>query len=245
MTPVRPLVPAFLLLAIAAPAQTRIPAAGFEDLDASVQSLLAQYQVPGASIAILRNGRLLTVRGYGSADIEAGEPFLPESFSRWNSISKTVTAAGLLQLVEQGKLDLDARVFDLLTHIRPYNGQWGDARIPNITVRQLMHHTGGWDRDRSGDPTMPPRRDMAAAALGVPTPPSAEVMIRYALAAPLDFEPGTRYAYSNLGFLLAAFVLEKVVGRTLRGFHSQERPRPHRTRRHAHRAEPARSAPAG
>src|SRR5262249_25943529 len=95
-----------VLAAFAATAQTRIPRDGFESLGASVEALRARFEAPGASIAIVRNGRLLTVRGYGSADVDANEPFQPESYSRWNSISKTVTAVGLLQLVERGKLDL-------------------------------------------------------------------------------------------------------------------------------------------
>ncbi|MGD0013055.1 MAG: serine hydrolase [Bryobacteraceae bacterium] len=199
-------------------AQTGLPAGGFQDVDAVVQQLMATYQIPGVAVAIVKDGRLVLARGYGLADVGSAQPMQPGSLSRWNSISKTVTATGILKLVEQGRLDLEARAFDILSRIQPYNGVWGDPRIKSITVRQLLEHAGGWDSAISGDPIVSPLRDRIASTLGGPFLPTGESMIRYMIAQPLDFDPGTRFVYCNLGFQILALIIEEVSGQPYGGF---------------------------
>jgi N-acyl-D-amino-acid deacylase len=135
----------------------------------------------------------------------------PDSLFRIASVSKPFTAVAVLKLVEQGRLDLDARPFELLElHGQVPKGRRFDERWQQITVRHLLHHTGGWDRDKSFDPMFRPIE--IAKELDVPAPAGARDVIRYMLGQPLDFDPGTRYAYSNFGYCVLGRVIEKVSG---------------------------------
>jgi N-acyl-D-amino-acid deacylase len=94
--------------------------------------------------------------------------------------------------------------------LQPPKGKIPDPRLAQITVRMLLQHTGGWDRDISGDPIgMSPK---AARALNVPSPVTPEQLIRYMMGERLDFDPGSRFAYSNLGAIILARVIEKITG---------------------------------
>jgi len=209
----------FLILATgAAQAQTGPAVPVFSGLDSVMESLLARYQVRGGALAVVQDGHLLFARGYGWADQEGQQRVQPDSLFRVGSVSKTLTAAAVMRLVEDGKLDLDTPVFTILNQYTPYNGRWGDSRLHNITVRQLLHHTGGWDRDQSGDPVGGDRTVDASNATHTPFPPSADAVISYMLSKGLDFAPGSRYAYSNFGYVLLGRVIEKLGGRTYRQF---------------------------
>jgi CubicO group peptidase (beta-lactamase class C family) len=96
------------------------------------------------------------------------------------------------------------------------NGRKRDPRLKNITVRQLLQHTGGWDRAKSGDPMF--RSVEIAKALDVPPPAHAEHVIRFMLGKPLDFDPGERYAYSNFGYCVLGRIIEKVSGETYQNY---------------------------
>jgi CubicO group peptidase (beta-lactamase class C family) len=120
------------------------------------------------------------------------------------------TAAAVLKLVEEGQLALDAPAFARLGDLTPPPGATVDPRVATITVRQLLEHAGGWDRDASFDPMF--RTTEAALALGTPLPAGAETIIRYMLGRRLDFDPGTRYAYSNFGYAVLGRVIERVTG---------------------------------
>ena len=211
---------AILAVALALPvaAQTGAPVPSLARLDDIMQHALAANSVKGGALAVVKDGRLIFARGYGLADVEANEAVQPDSLFRWGSVSKTATAADILRLAEEGRLDLDARIFDILDQYQPYNGKWGDARLHNVTVRQALHHTGGWDRDKSGDPIMGPIVEKASEALHAPFPPSADTLIRYMLTKKLDFDPGTRWAYSNFGYLLLGCIVEKLSGQSYEAF---------------------------
>jgi N-acyl-D-amino-acid deacylase len=131
--------------------------------------------------------------------------------SRIGSSSKVLTAMAILHLKEQGKLDLDARFLDVLPqyHVQP----GGDSRLSMITIRQLMQHSGGWDRDISGDPIFKQRE--IAKALGIQTPVMCADVIRYEMSQPLDFAPGTRFAYSNFGYCILGQIVEKIGGQPI------------------------------
>lgn len=178
-------------------------------IDARVIEMMKKYDVPGMSLAITKNGRLLYARGYGYADREAGQKMQPDSRGRIGSIGKTLTAVALLHLVEEGKLNLDTPFVNILTQYPvPANA---DARIKSVTVRQIMHHTAGWDTSISGDVEM--MSTEIAKALGVPEPTDCGDWIRYKLGKPLDFEPGSKYSYSNFGYCVMSRVIEKVTGK--------------------------------
>jgi CubicO group peptidase (beta-lactamase class C family) len=90
-----------------------------------------------------------------------------------------------------------------------------DPRIGSITVAHLLTHAGGWDEQATGqDAAMEPLAGLAAKALGVPAPPGSQVMIRYALGRPLDFDPGSKSVYSNLGYQVLGRIIEAISGQT-------------------------------
>jgi len=169
---------------------------------------------------VARNGKLVYARGYGWADREAKAAVRPDSLFRIASLSKPITGVAVLKLVEDGKLTLDTEVFDLLAlGAQLPEGRKLDDRWKQITLRHLLHHTAGWDRDKSGDPMFKSRE--ISKSLGEPPPATPAQIIRWMLGKPLDFDPGARYAYSNFGYCLLGRVIEKVTGQTYENFVQQ------------------------
>src|SRR5689334_12917682 len=112
-------------------------------VDQAVVALMTKYQVPGAAIAVTRNGKLLLARGYGSADQSTSQPVQPDSLFRLASLSKAFTSVTILKLWDQGKIDLDAKAFSTyLSDLKPLPGATVDPRVADITVRMLLTHTG-------------------------------------------------------------------------------------------------------
>lgn len=179
--------------------------------DELIGKFLAERAIPGAALAVTRHGRLVYARGFGFADVDSRTPVQPDSLFRIASISKPITAVAVMQLVEQRRLSLDDKVFSLLA-IEPHivMGTRPDPRLQQITVRHLLQHTAGWDRDKSYDPMF--RSVKIAETLGVPAPAMPCHIIRYMAGQPLDFTPGERYAYSNMGYSLLGRVIEHVTG---------------------------------
>ena len=200
----------------AAPPVTGPALPGLAAVDTAMFSLLEQHGSPGGQLAVAYRGRLVLSRGYGFADRDTHAPATPDSLSRIASLSKLLTAAAILQLVEAQKLDLDAPAFALLPHLTPARGKTPDPRLGTITVRHLLHHSGGWDRDKSGDPMFKPAK--IAQATGTPAPAGTEAIIRYMLGEPLDHAPGTHYAYSNFGYAVLGRIVEQLSGQPYADF---------------------------
>jgi N-acyl-D-amino-acid deacylase len=184
--------------------------------DRLIPALMNKWGVPGAAVAVVKDGRLVFARGYGYADVEAKELVQPDALFRIASVSKPITAAAILKLVEQGRLDLNARAYRIRDDLAPPPGATVDPRIYEVTIRQLLHHSGGWDRAASFDPMFRPAT--AAQALGAPAPASAETVMRYMLGQRLDFEPGGKYAYSNFGYSVLGRVIEKITGESYEAY---------------------------
>ncbi len=191
-----------------------LPAAAF---DREVEAFLTARKIPGGALAVVKDRRLVYVKCYGWADREKKIPARPDTLFRIASVSKPVTAVAVLKLVEEKKLDLDARAFDLV-RLPPVldDAKPPDPRLARITIRQLLQHTGGWDRDQSFDPMFRPV--LIAGKTGTTAPAGAEAVIRYMLGQPLDFDPGTRYAYSNFGYCVLGRVIERVTRRPYEAF---------------------------
>lgn len=183
---------------------------GMASVDAMISTLMRRWEIPGGTVAIVKDGRLVYARGFGTADGTAGVAPAPDALLRIASVSKPVTAVAVLTLVEAGRLRLDEPAFARLGDLAPAPGATVDPRLAGITVRQLLQHGGGWDRGASFDPMFRPIE--AAQAVGAPSPASAETVIRYMLGQPLDFAPGTRYAYSNFGYAVLGRVVERASG---------------------------------
>lgn len=179
----------------------------FAPIDALMLEMIEKGNVPGGALAVARDGKLLYSRGFGYADREAKAAVKPESLFRVSSISKPITAAAILHLVEKGKLKLDAEVMTVLG-LRPPPGVKFDDRWKRITIRQLLEHRGGWDSKQSDDPVY--SSPDIAKEMRVPLPVSASATIQYMLKRDLDFTPGTKFAYSNFGYLLLGRVVEKL-----------------------------------
>jgi CubicO group peptidase (beta-lactamase class C family) len=128
-------------------------------------------------------------------------------------VSKTLTSAAVMKLVEEGKLRLDDRVAPFIAHLAPAPGATVDPRWEQITIRHLLDHAGGWDRGRPNGGFDPiDRPGIAAAAVNAPAPASPETLIRYMKGLPLDFDPGEKFAYSNFGFIILGRVIERASG---------------------------------
>jgi len=168
-------------------------------------TLLARAVFAAGSPDLPRTGPSVTEL----ADIEARQPVQPDALFRIASVSKPITAAAVLVLVEQGRLDLDAAALDLVGSIEPPEGRIIDPRLRKITVRQLLHHTAGFDRGKSFDPMLRP--GVVVEAIG--STPKNTAIVRFMLDRPLDFDPGTQYAYSNFGYCLLGRIIENVTGR--------------------------------
>ncbi|WP_257668110.1 serine hydrolase domain-containing protein [Parapedobacter tibetensis] len=174
-----------------------------KEVDEAVGRFMAEYGVPGAAVAITKDGKLVYAKGYGYADTLRKEKVHPGSLFRIASISKPITATTIMKLVEEGKLSLDQRVFGPEGVL---GTRYGTAPykqpIPDITIRHLLQHTsGGWGNARSRG-----RDPMFLDATW-----SMDKLIDYTLdSIPLDQAPGERYVYSNFGYCLLGRVIEAV-----------------------------------
>jgi len=182
---------------------------GVERIDAAVAQVMDQYAPPGIAVAVVRQGKLVFAKGWGTADLAGREPLRPNHLFRIASVSKPVTGIAALRAAEEGLLDVSAGVFDILSGFLPSSGT--DPRIGQISVWHLMHHTSGWTY--YGYPTGPLfRSGEIAQALGAPLPLGPDDLVRWVATQALAFEPGTGFAYTNIGFVVLARVIEQSTG---------------------------------
>lgn len=164
--------------------------------DAEAAKVLAQPGAAGLSIAISRNGEIIFAKAYGSADIELDVAAKPDSIFRIASVTKQFTAAAIMRLVEQGKVSLDAE-------IQTYLPDFPKKEWP-VTVRHLLNHTSGiWSYTDNEDFM---NRDSALEL----TP---KEIIAIFQDKPLEFEPGTKFRYSNSAYYLLGPIIEKASGK--------------------------------
>ena len=184
---------------------------GLEGLDANMEEFLRHWNIHGASLAIMRNDSLVYAKGYGQAD-NGGVAVGPSTIFRLASVSKLITAIGIMVLQERGQLSLSDKVFTPNGGIlgnEPYTGYISDRRYFDITVEHLLRHSAGLSSS-AGDPMFSTRTLMRR--YGWTTPPDAATLSRHALSLRLEFDPGTSSTYSNYGYLLLSMIIEKVTG---------------------------------
>ena len=178
-------------------------------LDEHVPKLLDRYDVPGASIALVRDGEVTWSSAYGEADPEEGQPTTEETLFRVQSITKSVTAWGVMKLVEQDEIGIDDPVGDHIT-----TWELPDAQHPwdGVTVQRLLSHSAGLPA--GGYESVPPNRE----------PPP----LRKALSGEADgpaarptAEPGS-FRYSNIGYALLELLVEEVTGRDYAEYVAEE-----------------------
>lgn len=184
-----------------------------KSFDDTMIEFMRKNSVPGGALAVLKDGRLVYAQGYGFADRENQIPVTPLSLFRIASISKPVTSAAVFTLIQNNKLSLDTRAFSYLS-IKPVEGEENniDPRLNEITIRELLQHTAGWDRAENGDPMF--KTLEIAGELNISSPAKPNDIIRYMIGKSLDFDPGSRYCYSNFGYCVLGRIIEKASGMT-------------------------------
>lgn len=184
-------------------AQTGLPPDLTEKIDKLANDTLAKTGVPSASIAVVKNGQIVYLNAYGDARLEPRAPARPEMRYSIGSISKQFTATAILLLQEQGRLSLDDRVAKFIPDL---------TRANEVTIRQLLSHTSGYQDYWPQDYVMPMMLQ----------PVTAQKILDVWARKPLDFEPGTKWQYSNTNYVIAGVIVEKAARMPLLQFLSEK-----------------------
>lgn len=165
-----------------------------DNVDVYVESVMKLRRVPGVAVAVVKGGKVVKLKGYGVANLELGVPVTTKTAFEIGSVTKQMTAAAILLLAEDGKLGLDDK-------ISKYLGGTPDS-WKDVTIRQLVTHTSGVPSyTRLGDGFELFRHN------------TADEFIKLLASFPVDFRPGEKYSYSNSGYNLLGFIIEKASGK--------------------------------
>ena len=186
-------------------------------MDHAIDSFMNYWGLQGASLAIVRNDSLLYARGYGKADDAA--PMTPDVRLRLASVSKLLTAVGIMRLQEQGKVFLESPVFGPFGLLKEYDKYIKDDQYYQITVENLLRHQGGFT-SRGGDVMF--GTSVFMRTYGLSEPPTTDFLVKKELGKRLAYEPGTWQEYSNFGYLLLSLVIEKASGMPYEEFMQRE-----------------------
>lgn len=166
------------------------------------QTYVDSDYVVGASVILMKNGRVLARYNAGHADRTGNVPVDSQTIFHWGSITKSLTAISIMQLRDRGKLSLDDKIARWVPELRTVHDPWN--MIDSITIRMLLSHTAGfqngtwpWGNDKPWEPFEPTTWNQLVAMM-----PYSELV----------FKPGSRYGYSNPGFIYLARVIEAVTG---------------------------------
>ncbi len=183
--------------------------ASLAPMDNDIERFMRKWEIKGISFAVTRHDSLLYAKGYGMADVSAGKTMDASTIMRMASVSKLVTAVGIMKLCENGKLSLDSKVFgeDGILNDTVYTNAMRDPRMRDITVDHLLRHKGGFTLG-AGDPMFNTKDIMAVKRLT--TPPTNEELTKIVLGRRLGFTPGAGRRYSNFGYMLLSLVIERV-----------------------------------
>jgi len=186
--------------------------AALEPLNKLFREFLQNEQVPGATVAVSRDGKVFYERAFGWASVDQQTAMQPDNELRIASISKPLTAVAILQLEAAGKLSLDAPILPLLKQhdagFPTAEALSADPRWADVQVRHLLQHTAGFNREQSKDTMF--ELVTIAASLRLEQPPTVNDIVRYQLQKPLDFAPGSEFHYSNVGYCLLGRIIEAV-----------------------------------
>ncbi len=163
-----------------------------DKIDEYIQAEMAQRKVPGLALAVVRDGEVVKVKGYGLSNVELNVAATPETIYQSGSVGKQFTATLTMILAEEGKLSLDDRITKYFTDAPP---SW-----QNITVRHLLTHTSGLSNGLYQKINM--RQDY-----------TEDELIQQIAALPLDFQPGEEWSYSNTGYVTLGVLLHKAAGK--------------------------------
>ncbi|MGD2034615.1 MAG: serine hydrolase domain-containing protein [Bacteroidales bacterium] len=179
-------------------------------IDSIFNEFMERNEIVGASMAITHGGKLVYAKGFGLSDKEIADSVTPKNLFRIASVSKLITAVAIMKLVDDEKLNVNARVFGpegILNDSIYLN--YKDKRYEQITVHHLLNHTAGWN-GRKADPVF--NSLYVARVMDVEPPADMPLIIEYALNKSLDYTPGKKYSYSNLGYSILGEIIEKITG---------------------------------
>jgi cysteine-rich repeat protein len=189
---------------------TSVPAlAAFDD---AMVDFMETNGIEAGLLGVMKDGAVVLERGYGWEDPDHGEELPPDAMMRIASVTKPLTAAAIRELVAAGTISLSDYVFDLgqpaggLLDITPFLAL-GDMRLEDITVQHCLDHEAGWDRDIAEDLTY--KEIEIANDMRIPSPPGRENTASWILGQPLEHDPGTTYAYSNIGYMMLGLIVEE------------------------------------
>jgi CubicO group peptidase (beta-lactamase class C family) len=179
-----------LVLWPAASGLAQTPAPQSDSVDKVVRAEMQKEHIPGLSLLVARDGKILRAQGYGLASVELQVPVKPETIFQSGSVGKQFTATAVMMLVEEGKIRLDDRITE---YIKDAPESW-----KQVTIRELLSHTAGFtDYPDKFDF----RKDYTEADL-----------LKIVEGIPLAFPPGTNWSYSNLGYLTLGIFIHRVTG---------------------------------
>ncbi len=181
----------------------------FAPVDAAARDYINRYGLPGVTLVVAHGERIIYAQGYGHADRERLIPSSPWHEYRLAGVGKTLAAAAVMRLVEQGKLSLEAKAWDLIRNDLGFLAN--DERFRQVTVRQLLTHSWGLDRAITSDPNGTWYIDPA----GQTVTDSRLLLYRYLFGNRLDLDPGARHAYNGLGYSWLQAIAELVERRPL------------------------------
>lgn len=180
-------------------------------MDSIMRRYLKRWEINGAQLAISRHDSLIYARGFGFADKDRQIPMEPSYIMRMASVSKLVTATGIMKLRDMGKVRLSDKVFGPKGILNDtfYVNSIKDKRYLDITVEQLLRHKAGFT-NYAGDPIFSTRYIMQQNRLT--TPPDHRTLLRIVLKRHLGYTPGTAQRYCNIGYTLLSLIIEKRMG---------------------------------
>ena len=187
----------------AAAPESTLDAATTAKIDAIVKDIMAGGQVPGAAAGIVKDGKLVYAKGFGNSQLGGGAPVSLDSVFSQASIAKSAVGMAVMQLVQDGKIELDAPVTTYLPYF-----QMKDAQYQDITIAQLLSHTSGMPDLTAADAEWRPRSDDGAL----------EAYVRSMATETLLSAPGEAWSYSNTGFDILGDVIAKVSGRSFEDY---------------------------
>ena len=176
--------------------QAKAEAFAPSEIDAYVQRRMQRDHLPGVSVAILREGKVIHCKGYGMANVELLSAATENSVYQIASLTKPFTATAIMLLIEDGKLSLDV-------HVRKYLPDLPTS-WENVTVRQLLGHTSGIKN----------LTDLSGFAETVRKDFTPRELVDMVAKEPLDFRPGDNWDYSNTGYIVLGMLIEKLSGQS-------------------------------
>lgn len=171
-----------------------------DEIDLFIEKSMKQQRITGLAVGVIKDGKIIKTKGYGSANLEHNIPVTPNTIFKIGSVSKHIVAVAVMKQVEEGKLDLNDPVHKFY---KDAPSHWD-----KITIRHLLNHTAGLERE-------------SPAFQGMSIKPDS-VLIRAAYKDPLVFPTGSSWQYCNLGYFMLADIVRQITGKPFAKYMKEE-----------------------